>query len=204
LPQIDWLPFITFFLSATLSPGPNNISSASSGILHGVRRTIPFILGITVGIFTYMVLSGWLSGALLETVPQFEKYMRILGGTYILWLAYKTLRATYQIDAKEKPPLRFLDGLLLQFVNPKVLFFGLMVFTGFLQPYARQFIFLIPAAFLLACWIFLVNFTYAGAGSAIRKYIENKNVIRAFNIVMALMLVYSALEMIGVLDWLLG
>ncbi len=204
MPQIDWLPFITFFLSTTLSPGPNNISSASSGILYGVRRTIPFILGIMVGIFTYMVLSGWLSGALLEAVPQFEKYMRILGGVYILWLAYKTLRASYQVDAEKKPPLKFLDGLLLQFVNPKVLFFGLMVFTGFLQPYSRQFIFLIPTAFLLACWIFLVNTTYAAAGSAIRKYIENKNVIRAFNIVMALMLAYSALEMLGAMDWLLG
>ena len=204
MPQIDWLPFITFFLSTTLSPGPNNISSASSGILHGFRRTIPFILGITVGIFTYMVLSGWLSGALLETVPQFEKYMRILGGIYILWLAFKTLRATYRVDEKKKPPLKFLDGLLLQFVNPKVLFFGLMVFTGFLQPYSRQFILLILAAFLLACWIFLVNFTYAAAGSAIRKYIENRNVIRAFNVVMARLLAYSALEMFGTIDWLLG
>ena len=119
------MPFITFFLSTTLSPGPNNISSASSGTLHGIRKTIPFILGISVGFFAYMLISGWLSGLVLETVPQLEKYMRIIGGAYILWLAYKTLRASYRIEADDKPPLRFIDGLLLQFVNPKVLFFVL-------------------------------------------------------------------------------
>lgn len=200
--QIDWLPFLTFFFSATMSPGPNNISSASSGILHGVRKTVPYILGISVGIFTYMILTGWLSGTLLEIIPQFEKYLRIIGGMYILWLAYKTMRATYQLDTENRPPLKFMDGMLLQFVNPKVAFFGLMVFTGFLQPYAGNFLFLVPAAFLLACWIFLVIFSYAAAGSMIRKYIENASIVRTFNLIMALLLIYSALDMIGAIDWL--
>jgi len=200
--QIDWLPFLTFFFSTTMSPGPNNISSASSGILQGARKTAPYILGVSLGIFTYMILTGWLSGTLLEIIPQFEKYLRVIGGLYIFWLAYKTLRATYQLDTENRPPLKFMDGLLLQFVNPKVAFFGLMVFTGFLQPYAGNFLFLIPAAFLLACWIFLVNFSYAAAGSVIRKYIENVTIIRIFNLSMALMLVYSGLDMIGAIDWL--
>ena len=43
------LASIPFMTSMGITPGPNNILVASSGVNFGFRATIPHVLGITIG-----------------------------------------------------------------------------------------------------------------------------------------------------------
>lgn len=88
---------LSFVLVTTYTPGPNNISSTSMGVLYGYERTLPYLLGITTGFLLLMVLCGLISGTLRSLVPAFETVLRIVGAAYVLWLAYETLRATYTL-----------------------------------------------------------------------------------------------------------
>ncbi len=202
MPQIEWAPFFAFFLSTTLSPGPNNMASAGNGLQYGFRKTLPFIFGIICGFFIYMLVIALVSSAIMKYIPQFQLYLRIIGGGYILWLAYRSLRASYRLEKSEQPSLTFINGFLLQFVNPKVIFFGLTLFTGFLRPLTGSVGYLVIAAAALSGWVFLMNSFWAGAGSVIFNYFDNPTVKRIFSLVIAAMLVYAALNIFGFFDFI--
>lgn len=202
MPHIEWAPFFAFFLSTTLSPGPNNMASAANGLQHGFKKTLPFIFGIISGFFIVMLAIGFISTAILRYIPQFALYLKIIGGAYILWLAFRALRATYQMKNDGQPPLTFAAGFMLQFLNPKVIFFGLTIFTSFLNPLTENVLWLVAAAVALSGWVFLMNSFWAGAGSVIFNYFNNPTVKLIFNLVIAMGLVYAALNIFGLFDFL--
>ncbi len=101
------LALISFVIITTYTPGPNNISSASMGVLYGYKRTLPYLFGIILGFFVVLSLCGLLSGFLREKIPAFEQVLRIVGALYILWLAWHTRRAQ---RSGEKAPGRSAGG----------------------------------------------------------------------------------------------
>jgi threonine/homoserine/homoserine lactone efflux protein len=51
-----WLPLLLFAVAGSLTPGPNNIMLAASGVNYGFRRTVPHMIGICIG-FPLMFLA---------------------------------------------------------------------------------------------------------------------------------------------------
>ena len=43
------LPLLTYVATMSVTPGPNNLMLAASGVNFGFRRTVPHLLGISVG-----------------------------------------------------------------------------------------------------------------------------------------------------------
>ena len=97
---IDLIPLVSFVLVTTFTPGPNNISSASMGVLYGYKDTVKYLAGIMVGFFLIMLLCAYVSSTLLKFLPSLEPGLRIIGSFYILWLAFGTARST----AGSNPP----------------------------------------------------------------------------------------------------
>ena len=128
----EYLTLAAFVIITTFSPGPNNISSASMGILYGYKKTLRYLFGIFSGFFLLLVISGFASTVLLERIPSLERALRIVGSLYILWLAWQTMHSTYTFNDSNKPLLGFLKGFLLQILNPKVIIFGLTLYGTFL------------------------------------------------------------------------
>ena len=91
--NIEMIPLISFVVVTTFTPGPNNISSASMGVMCGYRKTIVYLVGIASGFFIVMLIAAYLSGALLNILPKAENYLRLVGAGYILWLALGVLRS---------------------------------------------------------------------------------------------------------------
>ncbi len=73
--EIDYLAFISFVIITTFTPGPNNISSASMGILYGYNASLRYLLGIISGFVLIMLLSGGISTALLFAIPAIESVL---------------------------------------------------------------------------------------------------------------------------------
>jgi cysteine/O-acetylserine efflux protein len=197
--NLNLATFLSFVLITTFSPGPNNISSASMGVLYGYKRTLKYLSGIAVGFFFIMLLCGWISNVLLEIFPAFEMALRLVGAAYILWLAFETLRASYAFSEDNQGLLGFTKGLLLQVLNPKVIVYGLTLYSTFLASITRNPVTLMLSALLLAMVAFCATSTWALFGSAIRTWLRQPKIQRAVNLILSLLLVYTAIELSGLL-----
>jgi len=190
---------LTFVFITTFTPGPNNIASASSGILYGYRRTLPFLSGIISAFFIIMFSSGLLSAKLNNILPNFEAMIRIAGAIYILWLAYHSFMASYDFEVKKEDAVGFRQGFLLSILNPKGIVFGLSVHGAFLNPIADDPVLVLLASILLAGVAFTATSTWALFGAGIRHWLRNPLVQRWLNATLALLLVYTAIEISGLL-----
>ncbi|MDA8746583.1 LysE family translocator [Litoreibacter sp.] len=116
------------FLLAIASPGPNVL--AVIGTSMGVGRTsgMALAVGVASGSFTWALLTVFGLSALLASYAQALVAIKIFGGLYLLWLAYKSLKsavARHDIEAKElaggrRTPMGYLRrGYIIQMTNPK-------------------------------------------------------------------------------------
>src|SRR5829696_7103366 len=103
----DFLPALSFILISTFTPGPNNISSATMGALHGFRNTVNYLLGIMVGFLLVMFICAVGSSWVLHLFPGIEALLRYIGAAYTLYLAYGVLKASYSFEGESAKPLGF-------------------------------------------------------------------------------------------------
>ncbi len=196
------IALISFVVVTTYTPGPNNISAASMGVLYGYKRTLPYMLGMVSGFFMMLTLSGLVSGFLIEQIPAFETVLRIVGALYILWLAWHTLKASYTFDEENQKPLGYLQGFLLQVLNVKVIVYGLTLYGTFLAGKIPSFFYLVLSAAGFAAVGFTSVSLWTLFGAGIRKYLNRPKLRLIVNIILALLLVYTAVDISGVLHLL--
>ena len=200
MPSLTLLPVLSYVLIASFTPGPSNLSSSSLGMLYGLRRTLAYLAGLGVGVVVVMLAAGLLSAQLLAWFPRLEPVMRSVGAAYILYLAVGLLRAhdTGQPAAHARP-LGFRHGLALQLTNPKVMVYAFTLFTSFLAPLAGRLALIVVAAVLLAVVATSAAFTWALCGSAIKRVLRHPRAARWINVVLALLLAVTAVDLAGVL-----
>jgi len=196
--EIAFLPLAIFLFSSMITPGPNNITGASMGLLHGYRKSYKFVLGVAAGFFIIMLLSGLLSGLLLKYIPGIERIVRLLGALYILWMAIGILRSSMAKDLAEQPLLGFSRGLLLQFLNPKVMVVGLTLYSSFLASITSNYIWLVLSAAIIACFSFTFTSIWTMAGSILFQKLKKPILLRLINSALAVLLVYTAYELSGI------
>src|SRR5574341_2513184 len=188
-------PAISYVLISTFTPGPSNISTASMAVLHNYQKTLSFQMGLAVGVFLLMLLSGWLSTALLNSFPALEPILRYAGAAYILYLAFGLLRASYTFAEQSSRPLGFAHGLMLQILNPKLIFYAFTLFSGFLSSITTSFSILIVVCAILAAVSFCATSTWALFGAGIRTSLRSPRLTAIVNMVLSLLLVYTALTL---------
>ena len=195
--DINFFAFLPFVLITTFTPGPNNISSASMGVLYGYRDTLKYMLGIVTGFFLVMLLCGWTSTVLLKVLPSFETALRFIGAGYILWLAFETLKTSYTFQESNQSPMGFGRGLLLQVLNLKAIVYGLTLYSTFLVSITDSPALLVLSATFLATLAFCSVSIWALFGSAIRTVLRQPRIRQSVNLVLSLLLVYTAIELSG-------
>src|SRR5271154_3292761 len=87
------LTSIPFMTSMGITPGPNNILVASSGVNFGFRATIPHILGITFGYPVMLLLVGLGLAKIFVAVPEVHLVLKYVCVLYLLYLPWKTASA---------------------------------------------------------------------------------------------------------------
>ena len=186
---------VSFAFASSITPGPNNMMLMSSGLTYGFKRTIPHMLGVSLGHAGMLVCIGLFLGQVFEAVPQLYTALKYAGAAYMLYLAYKIARSG-PVEAKEgsAKPLTFLQAAAFQWVNPKAVIMAITavsVYTTHEGYYAQVLI-----VGLVFC---LVNFpsvsTWAFFGTALRRFLKDEKKVRIFNIMMAGLLVLSLIPM---------
>jgi len=193
------LPILSYILISSFTPGPSNISSASLAVLHGYKSTLKYQAGLAAGVFLLMFLSGLLSGTIVEIFPSFEPVMRYIGAAYILYLAFGILKASYTFNENDVKPLGFTHGLTLQILNPKLVVYAFTLFTAFLASITKNMVLVVLTATLLAGVSFFATSAWALGGTAIKTYLRYPHWKTTVNIILSLLLIYTALTLTGMI-----
>ena len=196
---MNLITLIYFVLVTTFTPGPNNISSASFGMVYGYKRTLPYMYGIVAGFFLIMLACAVLSKTLIQVLPSIEVYMKYFGAGYILWLAWGSLHADYSITSNNRSRGQFRKGFLLQLLNPKVIVYGLTLYSTFLVSISNRFDYLVLTAILFAATTFCAISSWALFGAGISKHLKSASLKNTINIFLSLLLVYTAIDLSGIL-----
>ena len=197
--NIDMIPLISFVIVTTFTPGPNNISSAAMGVAYGYQRTLPYLFGIVSGFFLVMLAAAYLSSALLGIMPFAEQYLRWIGSGYILYLAISTLRVDYGFSGNSEDAKAFTKGFVLQLFNPKVAVYGLTLYSTFLAGISGHIAWLSFFAAIFAITALAATSTWAISGAAIRNSLKKESFRKAVNIVLTMLLIYTAVTLSGIM-----
>jgi threonine/homoserine/homoserine lactone efflux protein len=179
-----------FSFVTSVSPGPNNAFLLSSGANFGLKKSLPYLNGIMVGLTGMMVALGAGLGVVFTTLPVVYQILKWVGFAYIVYLATLIVRSTSKSDTGEAQYIGFVKATTFQFVNPK----AWVVVGSFMAT-------MVPVdaglgATIFVCLLFLV-FTYPGAflwavaGQVLKEWLSNPLRRRIFNIVSAVLLVLS-------------
>ncbi|MES2932067.1 MAG: LysE family translocator [Pseudomonadota bacterium] len=188
------LPLAMFAFVLSITPGPNNIMLTSSGIVFGFVRSIPHILGISVGGGILLVLCAAGIGSLILALPSAHLMLKVIGSSYLVYLAWQLRRMTFKQAAVEQgTPMPFWGAVLFQFVNPKVWMMGITGAAAFLP--AMQPVWLAIGIFTLVfCAVNLPCISlWACIGATLRRYLTQALWQNLFKTLMILATLYSAL-----------
>jgi threonine/homoserine/homoserine lactone efflux protein len=184
-----WPAYIAYIVLMGWTPGPNNITSMNNGLRVGFRRALVYNAGLAVGLFIIFGLSMAFSALLYRLIPHIELPMKFLGAAYMLYLALRTLFPAKQHNAAGRG-YRFRDGIIIQFVNIKVMIAGLSAAGAYVLPSCS-----FPPLLFLFVLIQTVNsvaanIAWAAVGSALSGFYQRYQ--KQTKIIMALLLVYCA------------
>ncbi|MBV7484264.1 LysE family translocator [Bordetella sp. BOR01] len=184
-------PLALFALVSSITPGPNNIMLASSGLTFGFRRTIPHMLGVNLGFTVMLVLVGLGLGTMFQQFPWLYTVLKYAGALYLLYLAWKiALSGPMDTGSQRGRPFTFLQAALFQWVNPK----AWVMAVGVIATYTPQagFYWNLALAAAVCCLVNLPSIgIWAAFGAGLQKWLHRPLAIRLFNVAMALLLVAS-------------
>ena len=194
--MFPWAQFFLYVLVTAGTPGPNTLSSMSNGSRLGFRRTLPYIFGIWTGFSIVSIACTLLCSTLDALIPAIRKPMLVLGACYILYLAWKTLIRKTGDAAAESKPLTYVNGFLLQFLNVKILMLGIAFYSGYIMPYGFRVGRVLAFAVIMTVCAGTGNLIWATLGTMLFPLYKRYN--KAINVVMALLLVWSAWKIVSI------
>lgn len=189
------LSFLLFVFVTSFTPGPNNIMAMLFANKYGLKKTIKFCFGVGAGFFVIMLLCSYFNVLLENFIPKIEFIMTILGAIYMLYLAMKIIfSSTKAKDDNDDKNNSFIAGMLLQFINPKGILYGITAISTFILPYYSSNFSLLFFSLFLAFVGFMSTFCWSMFGSVFQTFLSKYR--SQFNVIMALLLVYSAISIL--------
>ena len=188
---------ISFAFVSSITPGPNNLMLMASGANYGLRRTVPHMLGVSLGHSFMVMMVGLVLLRVFDTYPRLNIVLTVLAVVYMLWLAWKIANAVPPEAKKvEGKPFTFLQAAAFQWVNPKAWFMAITAISGY-APQDKGILFgslLVAAVF--ACTNLPSITIWAWIGVQVRRFLGTAKRLRIFNITMATLLVLSLYPLI--------
>ena len=185
------LPLLTYMATMSVTPGPNNLMLAASGVNFGFRRTLLHMLGISIGVGIQIVLVAGLLAWVMTWLDALRLPLVFVGCAYLLWLAWRQAGAGQPGSSEKSQPLGFFGAALFQWVNPKAWMMVLNAAILFL-PHGNW-----TAVLWMAAMSVFVNLpciaVWAFAGDKLRLTLRDPLALRVFNYTMAAALAATAL-----------
>ena len=185
------LSIALFWFVTAYTPGPNNVVASYSGFNFGINKTIPHILGVTLG-FTSLVIFlvvGLIN--VFKLFPIIQIVIKYLGTVFLVYLAYKIASSTKSTDVERENPVKFIETFFFQYLNPKGVTVAIIVVSTYVD-YGENYVNYATQIVLLAFLFSLSSITlWTFIGKFLRKFATNDKFIKYFNYVMSGLLLLS-------------
>ena len=189
------LGFLAFAVVAAITPGPSNIILASTGANAGIRRGLPCLLGVTLGMGLMMVAVAFGLGSVILDRPALLSGMKWGGAALLLWLAWKIATSGRSGATSASELIGFRRAAALQWVNPKSWLVCASAAGTYLEASTQgggsalgqsaSFGALFVLAAVPSCFVWLAF------GATIQRFLRTERSLRAFNIAMGATLAAS-------------
>lgn len=184
------LALVGFAFVTSITPGPNNLMLMASGANFGFRRSVPHMLGISIGHAFMIVLVGAGLIRIFDTWPAAHVAMKVLSAAYLMFLAWKIAHAAAPAErAAEGTPLTFIQAALFQWVNPKAWFMALTAVSVYAPSQSLGAVLAVATVFA-ATNLPSVS-TWAVLGQSMRRLLTTGKRLQVFNWTMAVLLLLS-------------
>jgi threonine/homoserine/homoserine lactone efflux protein len=184
-----------FSFVTSVTPGPNNTFLLSSGVNFGLKKSLPYLMGIMAGLCGMMLAIGLGLGAIFTAFPVIYQVLKYVGFGYIVYLAFLIVKSTSKSETAEAKYIGFWRSTSFQFVNPK----AWIVLASYMATFVP-----VESGIWVAletCAVFLVA-TFPGAliwavsGQLLRNWLSVPSRRRIFNITSAILLVLSMIPVL--------
>lgn len=185
--------FLTFAVAAAITPGPSNIILASTGAIAGVRRGLPCLLGVTLGMGAMMAIVAFGVGSLILDRPHVLAALKWIAIAILLWLAWQIATARPGAESTAPVIMGFWQAAAFQWVNPKSWLVSASVAGTFLTPGAGALVQALSLGSLFVLAALPSCFAWLLLGATAQRLMRTQRALRAFNLVMGGLLAGSAL-----------
>ena len=180
-----------FFFVTAFTPGPNNIVASYSGFNFGVIKTVPHILGVTLG-FTALIISlivGLIN--VFKLYPLIQEVLKYLGTLFLLYLAFKISFSNSNNNSSSENPVKFIETFFFQFLNPKGVIVGIIIVSTYIHLYEKYINYSFQVIILALLFSITSITSWTLVGKFLRKFATNEKFIKYFNYAMSLLLLLS-------------
>ncbi len=187
------LAMCLFSLTMSITPGPVNIIVCSTSINHGFKRALPFVSGATMAFTLLVAALGAGVGSFLSQYPTVLELLGYCGGAFLCYIGYQIAISDAVVSKAQKPPATFLDGALLQLLNPKAWAACLAGITTFKLGGNTDLLIKFVGIYFVICYLAIA--LWALVGSHAKILLQTPKHIEMLNIVMGGGLILLALYM---------
>ena len=187
--------FLAFAVVAAITPGPSNIILASAGANAGIRRGLPCLLGVTLGMGLMMFAVAFGLGSVVLDRPAILTALNWGGAALLLWLAWKIATSGRGGSPSPSVSIGFQQAAALQCVNPKSWLVSASAAGTYLEAGSQgagsaagqsaTFSILFVLAAIPCC------FAWLAFGGTLQRVLRTNRSLRAFNIAMGTILAAS-------------
>ena len=195
MPIQEYLPYLAVawaaYVLAVVSPGPATMALAATSMTWGRAAGVSLALGVYTGSFIWACLTSLGLAAVLTAYAGILTVLKIIGGLYLLWLAWKSFKSVmtpndlHLASLADKELTRrqlYFKGLMLHLTNPKAILAWLSLLSLGLPPGAPPSVIalFIVVCLVIGCTTFLSLAILFSTGPMRRGYTHARRYIDGF------------------------
>ncbi len=182
------LSLCLFMFVTSCSPGPNNVVASHSGFNHGVKKSLPLMLGVIFGFTTMLAIVNFGLINIFNIYPIIQQILIFTGSIFLIYLAYKISFSRSSNNSEELKPVNFIETFLFQFLNPKGVIVAIIAASTYTESganFVNYSVWMLSIALVFA----IISITFwTLLGKFMRKFATNEKFIKWFNYAMSSLL----------------
>ncbi|BAX62806.1 lysine transporter LysE [Burkholderia stabilis] len=180
------LAYTAYFIG-TASPGPSNLAIMSVAANHGRKAALAFALGVISGSMFWATVAALGVSAALLAWSKLLVAIKIFGGLYLLWLAFKSGRTALSGTAAASPNAAgeqrlsrfYARGAMLHLTNPKAILVWVSIVALSSNGAGASHGAVVPGCVVIGCLVFGGYALVFSMDGARRLYVRGRRAMEA-------------------------
>ena len=180
------LTYIATAIIFSFAPGSGTVNSISNGINYGIRKSLPAILGLQIGLTFHIVFVGAGIGALVAQSAIAFTVIKWVGVVYLILLGMQKWRETTSLTVSTEPKQvsgwqLMRSATFINLTNPKSIVFLVALFPQFIDPAQDQMTQLIVLGVTTVVIDIFVMIFYTGMAAHLGRFIRSEKMMSKMN-----------------------